>query len=52
MEYDKNKIKCFKKSVFGYIDGWTPKYFGCLGYPTRAHTEEIQLLMCFFEHSH
>jgi hypothetical protein len=43
-EYD--KIKCFKKSVvgyivgwateffscLGYIDGWKPEYFGCLGY--------------------
>ncbi len=41
-----NKIKCFKKSVigyivgwvpeffsyFGYIVGWKPEYFGCLGY--------------------
>jgi hypothetical protein len=29
-EYD--KIKCFKKSVVGYIVGWTPEYLGCLGY--------------------
>jgi len=40
-EYD--KIKCFKKSVFGYIFGWTPEFFSCLGYivscgyPTRTH---------------
>jgi len=42
-EYD--KIKCFKKSVVGYIVGWKPEYFSCLGhigygcgYPTRIHT--------------
>ena len=35
---------CFKKSVVGYIIGWKPEYFGCLGYivscgyPTHAHT--------------
>jgi len=29
-EYD--KIKCFKKSVVGYIVGWTPEFFSCLGY--------------------
>jgi len=41
-EYD--KIKCFKKSVVGYIFGWIPEFFSCLGYivgcgyPTRTHT--------------
>jgi hypothetical protein len=41
-EYD--KIKCFKKSVVGYIVGWITEYFGCLryivsyGYPTRTQT--------------
>jgi len=27
-----HKIKCFKKSVVGYIVGWTPEFFSCLGY--------------------
>jgi hypothetical protein len=35
-EYD--KIKCFKKSVVGYIFGWKPEYFSCLGYPIRTHS--------------
>ncbi len=41
-EYD--KIKCFKKSVVGYIVGWVPEFFSCLGYivscgyPTRTNT--------------
>jgi hypothetical protein len=50
-EYDKNK--CFKKSVVGYIVGWKPEYFGCLGYIVSLGIppvpipmpEEIQLLM-------
>ena len=29
-EFD--KIKFFKKTVVGYIFGWTPEYFSCLGY--------------------
>jgi len=41
-EYD--KIKCFKKLLVGYIVGWAPEFFSCLGYivscgyPTRTHT--------------
>ncbi len=37
-------MKCFKKSVVGYVVGWTPEYFSCLGYivscgyPKRTHT--------------
>jgi len=39
-----DKIKCFKKSVVGYIVSWRLEYFSCLGYivscgyPTRTHT--------------
>ena len=47
-----NKIKRFKKSVVGYIVGWTPEFFSCLGYigiPTVPVLipvpEEIQLPM-------
>ena len=38
------KLSVLKKSVVGYIVGWTPEYFGCLGYivscgyPTRTRT--------------
>jgi hypothetical protein len=39
-----NFIISIKKSVVGFIVGWPPEFFGCLGYivscgyPTRTHT--------------
>ncbi len=42
-EYD--IIKCFKKSVVGYIVGWTPEFFSFQLFSYIPISEEIQLLM-------